>query len=123
MNPKKRAGWPAVSSSAIGGTGFTHHPALVRLVEADAVTLEFALHATEFRIGDRLDHAPEVTADAAQSAARVDANAFFSLDPAELVAIRRFAPGHEVRPVIIAVEQIAVFIVVGQIVRHLDRKS
>ena len=77
MNPKKRAGWPAVSSLAIGGTGFTHHPALVRLVEADAMKLEFALHSAQFCVRDRLDHAREVTADAAQGAARVDANAFF----------------------------------------------
>jgi hypothetical protein len=39
---------------ALGWAGFTLYPALVRPVEANAAELEFALHAAQLRIGDRL---------------------------------------------------------------------
>jgi hypothetical protein len=43
----------------------------------------------------------------------------FSMDPAEPVTIGRLAAGHEVRPIVIVVDQIAAFLVAGQEVRHV----
>ncbi len=48
---------------AFGWPRFGCDPFIVRAVEADTAKLEFALHAAQFCIGDRLDYGSETASD------------------------------------------------------------
>ena len=76
-NRKRRAGWPDFLL-ALGRPGFGHDPIIMRAVEANTAKLEFALHAAQFCVGDRLDHGSEIAGDAPQRLARVNARAFLA---------------------------------------------
>src|ERR1700684_4735274 len=101
----------AASSHRSAGRGFSRHPAVVRPVEANTAKLEFAFHAPQLRIGDGLDHAFEIAADAAQRGPRVNA---VSLQPAKPVAAPR-----ALRSIITEVRQIVVSVVAGGVMSHV----
>src|ERR1700692_5139496 len=85
-----RAGSPAKSSRTLGRPALGRLPILVRPVEANAAKLELALHASQLRVGDRLDHVFQIAVDAPQSGACAETNAL-SRRPAEPISARTMA--------------------------------
>lgn len=96
------------SELVLGRLGFAH-PAIERRVVVNPAKLELTLHAPQFRIGDRFNHAFQIAANAAQCRAPATVR---SADAAEAVAAER-------RPIFIVAGRTAISIVAGQIVSHL----
>src|SRR5882672_3056024 len=87
----------------LGRPGLARRPVVVQPVVANAAKPEFALHAANLRIDDRLDELREKSVEAPQGAAQVDANAF-SVRLGEPVLVR--TPRNQIRPIIIIVDEI-----------------
>src|ERR1700730_7689724 len=58
------AKWPISMLANAGSSGIARHRIIAGPVEANPAKLKLALHAAQFRIGDRLDHVFQITIDA-----------------------------------------------------------